>query len=130
MSMDEVLEKSISQINFDDNEEEGTLPRHIYRYTLYWEHLYFNHDGNQLIGCSGMYRRKTIIHTKPMTFGDSKNIIERPGYLYCCKASQCRFVRMTCNVDIVPLYNIKRLIIIALSLCTFFTNNNLWCSYK
>ena len=42
MAMDkEVLEKSIHQFNFDDHEED-MLPRYMYRYTLYWEHIYLN----------------------------------------------------------------------------------------
>ena len=31
---EEVLEKSIGQINFDDDKEEEMLPRYMYRYTL------------------------------------------------------------------------------------------------
>ena len=65
---EEVLEKSICQINFDEDEEE-VLPRYMYRYTLYWEHLYFALNGKQLIGRSGMYRNKLILQPKPLTLG-------------------------------------------------------------
>ena len=100
-----MLDKSISQINFKDDEEEGILPRYVYRYTLYWEHLYFN-SGKWLIGRSGMYCNKKIVLSRPMTFGDCKEIIACRGDWYCCKATQCsgRFVKMRNNEDIVPLY--------------------------
>jgi len=89
---EEVLDKSISQINF---EEEGILPRYVYRYTLYWEHLHFN-SGKWLIGRSGMYCNKRIMLSRPMTFGDCKEIITCRGDCYCCKATQCSggFVKM------------------------------------
>lgn len=108
MAMDEeVLEKSIRQINFDDHKEEGMLPRYMYKYTLYWEHLYLN--GKKLIGRSGMYRNKLILQPKLLTLRDCKKIIARPGDLYCCKATHCtgRFVKMRNNEDIVPLYKKK-----------------------
>ena len=104
----EVLEKSICQINFDEDEEE-VLPRYMYRYTLYWEHLYFALNGKQLIGRSGMYRNKLILQPKPLTLGDCKKLIARPGNLYCCKTSRCigRFAPMRNNKDIVTLYKKK-----------------------
>ena len=106
MSMDEVvLEKSIRQININDDDDEGMLPRYMYKYTLCWEHLYLSNG--KLIGRRGMYRNKLILQSKPMTLGDCKKTIARPGDLYCCKATQCvsgRFLKMTNDEDIVPLY--------------------------
>ena len=104
MAMDEVLEKSICQINCDD-EEEGMLPRYMYRYTLFWEHIYLSGKQLIMIGRSGMHRNKLIVQSKPMTFGDCKRIIARPGDLCCCKATHgSRFVQMKNDEDIVPLY--------------------------
>ena len=106
MVMDKVLEKSIRQINFNDDEEEGMLHRHMYKYTLYWEHLYLSKWK-----ADWPVANKLVLQSKPMALGNCKKIIARPGGLYCCKATQCvigRFLKMTNDEDIVPLY-IKRI---------------------
>ena len=93
MAMDKVLEKSIRQINFNDDDEEGMLHRHMYKYTLYWEHLYLSKWK-----ADWPVANKLILQSKPMALGNCKKIIVRPGGLYCCKATQCvigRFLKMT-----------------------------------
>ena len=99
----EVLEKAVSKINLDAKDQEERMPfPFVYNYVIYWQHLYFN-KSKELIGKSDMYRNSHIRQLRPLSLGDSKNIIGRLGRIYLCKTSLCAKI-IKDDEDIIPLY--------------------------
>ena len=117
--VEEALDKCIRQISDDVQQEaDVVIGKCSYKFPvdLYWEHLYFiqSVQGNQqLIGRSGIWRRRHIKTNGPVRLKDCRSLFTKPSVITYTGDTRTYFkiadrpdsvVEVTGDMDVAPLY--------------------------